>query len=71
MRWHPTPILTINMHTDVQAIAGGYYHSMMLKRNGNVWTTGDNKYGQLGDGTNTNKNRFEMVVSSGQWGTVG
>ena len=36
---------------DVKVIAGGGYHSMVLKNNGDVWTTGYNKYGQLGDGT--------------------
>ena len=39
---------------------------MVLKNNGDVWTTGDNKYGQLGDGTLVNKNQFVFVI--GTWG---
>ena len=54
---------------DVKSIAAGYYHSMVLKNNGDVWTTGWNEYGQLGDGTSgsgTDKNRFTIVI--GTWG---
>ena len=32
------------------SLAAGAYHSMMLKSNGDVWATGRNNYGQLGDG---------------------
>ena len=65
-----TPIIIIDLSTDVQAIAAGHSHSMVLKRDGNVWTTGCNRWGQLGDGTNENKNRFEMVIPAGQWDAV-
>ena len=40
---------------------------MVLKNNGDVWTTGRNYDGQLGDGTSgNNKNRFVFVI--GTWG---
>ena len=39
---------------------------MVLKNNGDVWTTGYNQYGQLGDGTLVEKNRFILVI--GTWG---
>ena len=58
------------MHADAQAIAAGEYHSMVLKYDGTVWATGDNKYGELGDGTTTNRRAFVQVVSSGQCGTM-
>ena len=54
---------------DVKSIAAGFGHSMVLKNNGDVWTTGRNIKGQLGDGTwgpGTNKNRFVFVI--GRWG---
>ncbi|MGD0090079.1 MAG: PKD domain-containing protein [Planctomycetota bacterium] len=38
------------------AIACGNYHSMALKVDGTVWCWGFNSVGQLGDGTNGNKN---------------
>ena len=37
----------------VTAIAAGESHSMLLRKDGSVLTTGDNSYGQLGDGSNT------------------
>ena len=50
---------------DVKGIAAGWRHSMVLKNNGDVWTTGENRYGQLGDCTWTDKNRFDFVI--GTW----
>jgi len=45
-----TPI-QISGLTDVSAVAAGAYHTMALKTDGTVWSWGDNKHGQLGDGT--------------------
>ncbi|MBF0565842.1 MAG: DUF1566 domain-containing protein, partial [Nitrospirae bacterium] len=42
--------------TGVIAIAGGLFHTIALKGDGTVWTWGDNTYGQLGDGTTTQRN---------------
>ncbi len=41
--------------TEVDQISCGSYHSMILKENGALWAVGGNEYGQLGDGTKTNK----------------
>ena len=42
----------LNTHLiNIVGISAGEGHSMALDNNGNVWTWGDNKYGQLGDGT--------------------
>ena len=41
--------------TDVVSLAAGYLHSMALKSDGSLWTWGYNAYGQLGDGTVTNR----------------
>ena len=59
------------MHAGVRAILALYHHSMVLKTDGSVWVTGRNNFGQLGDGTLADKNRFVMVVASGQWGYRG
>ncbi|HEY3857566.1 MAG TPA: hypothetical protein VGO67_24555 [Verrucomicrobiae bacterium] len=52
----------------VTAIAGGLYHSLIVQ-NGNLLTTGDNQYGELGDGTSDHgayqTNRPEVIVSGG------
>ena len=36
---------------------------MMLKEDGSVWATGCNHYGQLGDGSTTNRHIFAQVIS--------
>jgi len=38
----------------VAAIAAGSSHSLFIKRDGSLWGTGNNVYGQLGLGTNVN-----------------
>jgi uncharacterized repeat protein (TIGR02543 family) len=40
----------------VMATEAGAGHSLFLKNDGTVWATGNNQYGQLGDGTNVDKN---------------
>ena len=62
--------LFLDFSASLGAVAAGYEHSIVLREDGSVWTTGYNNHGQLGDGTNTNKNLFEIVQSSGQWGTM-
>ncbi|WP_176444885.1 RCC1 domain-containing protein [Paenibacillus herberti] len=37
---------------DIQAVEGGFNHSIALAKDGGVWTWGWNEYGQLGNGTN-------------------
>ena len=38
-----------------QTILEGYQHRLFLKRGWELWAMGANSYGQLGDGTNTDK----------------
>jgi alpha-tubulin suppressor-like RCC1 family protein len=45
------------------AIGAGDYHSVALNDDGTVWSWGDNGYGQLGDGTTTNRNTPVPVTS--------
>ncbi|WP_295446330.1 hypothetical protein [uncultured Thiodictyon sp.] len=40
---------------DMQRIAAGDYHNLGIKSDGSLWAWGYNGYGQLGDGTNTNR----------------
>ena len=37
-------------------ISAGSTHNIAIDIDGNVWTWGDNRCGQLGDGTNVSKN---------------
>jgi alpha-tubulin suppressor-like RCC1 family protein len=41
----------------VISIAAGGYNSLALKSDGTVWAWGNNRYGQLGDGTTEAKTR--------------
>ena len=40
-------------------------HSMYVKSDGSLWAMGNNRYGQLGDGTQTNRSTPVQVQSSG------
>ena len=55
----------LRMHADVIAIAAGEIHSILMKKDGTVWTTGSNRYGQLGAGTTTNRLTFVKVITKG------
>ena len=49
-----TPTQITNL-SGVTAIAGGHLHSLFLDAEETVWTCGDNRSGQLGDETTTNR----------------
>ncbi|MFT3795403.1 T9SS type A sorting domain-containing protein [Flavobacterium sp.] len=51
-------------------ISSGSYHSAAIKSDGSMWTWGINSYGQIGDGTTTNRNIPTPVISSNSWGKV-
>ncbi len=42
-------------------VAAGSQHSLALDENGNVWSWGDNGYGQLGDGGTSNRGLADRV----------
>ena len=49
------PVQVIKGLTGIDSVAAGLYHAVALKSDGTVWTWGRNNYGQLGDGTTTDK----------------
>ncbi|MBI2472804.1 MAG: IPT/TIG domain-containing protein [Planctomycetes bacterium] len=51
----PTPEATPTSTTITPKIAAGDSHTLALKSDGTVWAWGGNDYGQLGDGTTTDK----------------
>ena len=42
-------------------VAAGESHTVFLKADGTVWSVGGNSFGQLGDGSYTNRTRAVMV----------
>lgn len=56
----PTETSPIFAFKATKVVAGGYF-TLALIQDGTVWSWGDNNYGQLGDGTTTNRNHPVMV----------
>ena len=46
------------------SVAAGYTHTLFTKTDGSLWTTGRNNYGQLGDGTTTDRNASAKIVDA-------
>ena len=46
---------TVNAQTVIQAVDGGYLHSLALENNGRVWAWGLNFRGEVGDNTTTKR----------------
>ena len=55
--------VAFTMRSNAVAVAAGVSHSVLLKQDGSVWTTGCNLNGQLGDGSNKAKHIFKRVIS--------
>ena len=51
-------------------IAAGYNHTLGIQTDGTLWAWGRNDYGQLGDGTNTNKNVPTQIGTDTDWKLV-
>ncbi|CAM3098780.1 right-handed parallel beta-helix repeat-containing protein [Rariglobus hedericola] len=63
-RNQPVQVLTASAPlTNAVMVAAGASHSAALKTDGTVWTWGANNYGQLGDGTTTNRTRAAQVAT--------
>ena len=50
------------LSSDVMTVAAGDGHSMVLKQDGSLWSTGMNMNGQLGDGSNTDTDKLVRVI---------
>ena len=56
--------VSFGTENDWAAIAVGDDHTVALKRDSSLWTWGSNFYGQLGDGTNTDRNTPTRCIIS-------
>ncbi len=63
--------IRIGTDTDWKAVAAGSYHSLALKDDGSLWAWGQNMlYGQLGDGTTTDRHEPARVGTDSDWKVV-
>ncbi len=62
----PSPVITKDQldGSFIQQVSSGGAHTMVLTSSGKIFSWGDNQYGQLGDGTTTN--RLKPVQISGE-----
>ncbi len=56
--------IPISDNSDIKKIDGGLYHSMLLKKDGSLWATGENGFGQLGTGDNSYRPSFTEVLTN-------
>jgi len=52
---------------DAVAIAAGNYHTVVLKKDGSVWVTGENYYNQLGNNGDGRRNFVRLKDSDGSY----
>ncbi len=52
-QWTPVEVKTADgsAMTGVAQVSAGFHHTMILKKNGELWAVGRNNFGQLGDGS--------------------
>ena len=58
--------IKITAFVKVKSMAVGYFHSLIVKSDGTLWTCGYNNHGQLGDGTITDRSKPVKVMDSVQ-----
>ena len=60
---HPqiTPSLIPNLPSNIVHFVCGYHHNLFLDSEGNVYSVGNNEFGQLGLGHNTNQDELNKI----------
>src|SRR3989338_5468335 len=56
--------------TNWSSVSAGYYHTIAIKTDWTLWAWGFNNYGQLGDGTTTNRSSPTQIGSGTNWSSV-
>jgi alpha-tubulin suppressor-like RCC1 family protein len=65
-----TATCAVTVSNPPTAIAAGESHSLAIMADGSLWAWGRNQYGQLGDGTTTNRNAPAQVGADKDWAAV-
>ncbi len=66
MQSHSFTVAALSSGPLVTDVATGYGHSLFVKDDGTLWSIGRNDYGQLGEGTNTNRSTPIQIMSDVQ-----
>lgn len=61
----------IEMATNVRVISAAYNHTMYLKNDNTLWASGNNSYGELGDGSTNRILTHIQVMSDVQFVSIG
>ncbi len=62
--------IQIGISKDWSNISANSLHSVAIKQDGTLWTWGNNEKGQLGDGTNKNKNIPTQIGLAYYWDSI-
>ncbi len=54
--------IPISDNSYIRKIEGGEYHTMLIKKDGTLWATGDNAFGGLGTGEKSGRTTFVQVL---------
>lgn len=57
-----TSVARVEIASDVVDMSAGRLHSLVLKRDGSLWATGDNIHGQIGDGSRSTRRALVHVA---------
>ena len=60
----------IGTDTDWAMLSAGGSHTVAIKKDGTLWAWGFNWWGQLGDGTNEDKNIPTQIGTDNDWAIV-
>jgi alpha-tubulin suppressor-like RCC1 family protein len=61
---------TTDHQTSAGTLTAGYAHSLAILPDGSLWTWGDNKFGQPGNGTMEDRNRPVWIGTDTDWKAV-
>ena len=67
--WRTTPV-QIGTDKNWRMVSTSEYHTAAIKTDGTLWAWGYNHYGQLGDGTTTERNTPVQIGTDKNWGMV-